>query len=84
MSAEANSLMEIKEKIQAADMVLVGIGEEFEDEAFLQEKEIYAEICGKIAEAGAQWVVRYVNYLFLNEDTRLKNSYEGLTSLLQG
>ena len=39
MSAEANSLMEIKEKIQAADMVLVGIGEEFEDEAFLQEKE---------------------------------------------
>lgn len=84
MSAEANSLMEIKEKIQAADMVLVGIGEEFEDEAFLQEKENYAEICGKIAEAGAQWVVPYVNYLFLKEDTRLKKAYEGLTSLLQG
>ena len=84
MSAEANSLMEIKKKIQAADMVLVGIGEEFEDEAFLREKENYAEICGKIAEAGAQWVVPYVNYLFLKEDTRLKKAYEGLTSLLQG
>lgn len=38
MSAEANSLMEIEEKIQAADMVLVGIGEEFEDEAFLRKR----------------------------------------------
>lgn len=53
MSAEANSLMEIKEKIQAADMVLVGIGEEFEDEAFLQEKENYAENLRKNSRGGS-------------------------------
>lgn len=63
-------------------MVLVGIGEEFEDTGFLQENTNYGEVCRKIAEAGKQWVVPYVNYLFLKEDERLKQAYETILHLL--
>ena len=81
---EKQIINSVQEKVKQADMVLVGIGEEFEETAFLQGKKRYADICGEIARTGKQWVVPYVNYLFLKEDEKLKQAYREILHLLQG
>lgn len=74
---------ELEEILKGADMLLVGIGEEFSRTEELRLHKTYGEMCEKAAEAGVQWAVPYLNRSFLQEDEKLKNAYRNLGSLLQ-
>lgn len=78
------NLEELKQILEDADMVLVGIGEDFEQKQFLQANEEYCSICGKIAESHTEWAMPYVNRRFLKENKRLKRAYKTLETLLSG
>lgn len=75
---------EIKKKLEEADMILVGIGEEFAETDFLDANAEYRQISMAAAKAGAQWVIPYVNHLFLKDDNHLKDAYGELAKLLEG
>ncbi len=75
---------EYKQIIEDADMVLVGIGEDFEQKQFLQKKEEYCTICSKIAESHAEWLMPYVNHRFLKKNDKLLQAYKSLETLLAG
>ena len=47
---------EILEKIGQSDMVLAGLGEDFDGSAFLGKDERYLAGCGKLKEAGFRWL----------------------------
>ena len=51
----------LKEALADADMVLVGIGEEFDGMELLRGNEEYGQICESAAAAGAQWAVPCIN-----------------------
>ena len=74
---------ELEEILKEADMLLVGIGEEFGRTDELRLHKEYGKICDRAAEAGAQWAVPYLNRRFLQEDEKLKNAYRKLGILLQ-
>lgn len=78
------NFVEFKEALDAADMILVGIGEDFEHKRFLQTSEEYCEVCTKIATAHTEWMMPYVNHKFLEKDTGLKQAYKNLERLLLG
>ena len=75
---------EIRKKLEEADMVLVGIGEEFAETDFLTDNPLYRQTCNVVAEAGAQWVMPYVNRFFMKEDSRLHKAYRAIANLLNG
>lgn len=82
--------MEKEDKIKAmekmlgeADMVLVGIGEDFEEGTYLNRQPAYQKICEQIADAKAQWVMPYVNHIFLEQDEKLERAYRNLAGMLQ-
>ena len=75
---------EWKQIIEDADMVLVGIGEDFETKQFLKENSTYCAVCNEIAENHAEWVMPYVNHSFLIENDKLKQAYKSLEMLLAG
>ena len=76
------NLEELKQILDDADMVLVGIGEDFEQKQFLQTNEEYCTICSKIASSHMEWAMPYVNRKFLKENTRLAQAYKTLETLL--
>ena len=78
------NLEELKQILDDADMVLVGIGEDFEQKQFLQTNEEYCTICSKIASSHMEWAMPYVNRKFLKENTRLAQAYKTLETLLAG
>lgn len=73
---------ELVEMLDAADMVLVGVGEDFEEKEALLQKAGYAEACNSIATAGVEWVMPYVNRFFLEGDIRLQTALQALSVLL--
>lgn len=75
---------EIKELLAEADMVLVGIGEDFEENEYLMQNPVYRQICENVAAEETLWVMPYVNAIFLKEDERLKKAYRSLAELLEG
>ncbi len=78
------SYEQVKEAVADADMVLVGIGEEFECQDFLQENSEYTALCEKIASAGTQWMMPYVNGFFLKDSPQIRKAYQNLKLLLDG
>lgn len=76
--------MDWKRQLKEADMILVGIGEDFEEKQYLQKETAYGDCCEKIVQAQAEWTMPYINRLFLKEDTKLKKAYETLAKLLEG
>lgn len=73
---------QIKEAVADADMVLVGIGEEFECQDYLQKNPQYVALCEKIAAVGAQWMMPYVNAYFLQENDRVRKALQNVKALL--
>lgn len=73
----------IKDIVKEADMVLVGIGEEFEGDDYLMENVAYQQICNIISEKELLWVMPYVKAYFLKENNQLKQAYENLAKLLK-
>lgn len=77
-------IIELKKHLEEADMVLVGIGEDFEEKRYLQQNDRYCDCCGQIAQTGAEWVMPYVNRLFLKDNHKLQVAYQTLAKLLEG
>lgn len=75
---------QLKENIADADMVLVGIGEEFECQEYLQNCQGYLELCEKIAATDAQWMMPYVNAYFMQDNHTVRNALKKLKELLEG
>lgn len=73
---------EVKEALEKADMVLVGIGEEFEENEYLMQNSVYRQICEKVAAEKILWVMPYVNAIFLRDDKRLQKAYRSLGGML--
>lgn len=73
----------LKEALADADMVLVGIGEEFDGMELLRGNEEYGQICESAAAAGAQWAVPCINRYFLEKDERVKEAYRKLGEVLK-
>lgn len=67
-----------------SDMFLIGIGEDFEEQGYLMENPDYASVCQKVAKAGMQWVIPYVNRVFLEENEKLCKAYQALQDILKG
>ena len=78
------NLADWKQIIENADMVLVGIGEDFEQKQFLQANEKYCSLCDRIAASHLEWAMPYVNRAFLKENTKLLEAYKALEELLTG
>lgn len=75
---------EILKVIERADMVLVGIGEEFEQKALLEQNPEYMSTCMNIKENRLEWSMPFVNTYYLEkENSRLMTAYQNLKRLLQ-
>ena len=73
---------QIKSKIEEADFVLVGIGEEFECANYLASNEKYNRVCRQLVEHGLEALLPYVNSYFLIDNTKLRDAYIKLSNLL--
>lgn len=76
-------MSELERILSEADMVLAGVGEEFDGMELLRTNEEYGRLCRSAAEAGAQWAVPYLNRYFLKDDPRVKKAYHNLGALLE-
>ena len=72
----------IKDIVKDADMVLVGIGEEFEADDFLMENAMYQQVCNIISKKELLWVMPYVKAYFLKDNKELIQAYKYLAQLL--
>lgn len=79
-----NDVEEIVSRIQEADKVLVGIGDDFEMTEYLHSIESYQNIAKEVAETECQWVMPYVNFTFLRDNSTIKTAYQNLARLLDG
>ncbi len=61
------NVQEIKTKIEEADLVLIGIGEEFECRNFLKQNEKYEKVKDELERLGKTDLLPYVNVCFLGE-----------------
>lgn len=74
---------EVAAMLHDAEMVLVGVGEDFEGKEDLMREEAYPETCRAIADAGMEWVMPYVNRFFLEKNEKLKTAWRALGRLLE-
>lgn len=74
---------ELVEMLDAADMILVGVGEDFEEKAALLQEESYRRVCDSVAAAGVEWVMPYVNRFFLEKNEKLKTALHALGGLVE-
>lgn len=81
-------MMELLAKCEDADMILVGIGEEFQyDWDILIRNERYQEIEDEIGESEEdRWVIPFIQKMFLEEcpDALLSKAYENLKNIVDG
>ena len=76
---------EILQIIQNADMVLVGIGEEFEDSRVLKKYPGYQETCEKLQEENRAWMLpAYHKEILKQSDTKVYSAMVKLVGLLKG
>ncbi len=74
----------LKSKIKEAEMVLVGIGEEFECTELLLADEKYQRICEQLAQYELEALLPYVNHYFLKNNERYKKALTNLAFLMEG
>ncbi len=77
---------EILEKLRQADMVLVGLGEDFDGIEILGQDEGYLLGCQKLRDAGLHWLLPAWNEFCLKKtgDRSLDRAFEKLADILQG
>lgn len=80
-------LEEVSGIIESADMVLVGLGEEFDDISFLKKDEKYTEDRKYIEENELLWILPEYNERFRNRNTQrldeIRNALNKLAEILQ-
>ena len=75
----------IIQKIKEADMVLVGIGEEFDEARYLKNSDGYQHACEVLRKKDMEWALPALDRAVLaKEDGQLKQAYEALNRLLEG
>ncbi len=75
----------LKEKIDRSQMVLVGLGEEFDGKGFLQHVPRYLQVENELRENRQYiWILPYVQYYFLRKEDKLKRAIRRLKELLEG
>lgn len=75
----------LKEKINSAQMILVGIGEEFDGKSFLQHVPRYLQVEDELRDNEQyMWILPYVQNYFLREDGKLIQAVRKLEELLEG
>ncbi len=77
----------IKDKIRNADLVLVGIGEEFDGLRWFRQIPEYAAIKEKLETEGTEWLIPVLNRFFLKETAKsdlIKSALGKLSELLVG
>lgn len=57
----------IKAEIDDSDMILIGLGEEFECRKMLMENERYLHIYNEMKENNFEWIFPYLNFYFINK-----------------
>ena len=77
------SYKELQRRIEDAEKILVGIGDDFDMTEFLSNSPIYQNVCKEIAEAGCLWVMPYVNAFFIKDNIQLKAAYQNLGNLFE-
>lgn len=75
------AVCDLKEKISEADLVLIGIGEEFECHSFLKQNREYEKVCSELTEAGMEDLLPYINVRFMKE--KEEESVNSLKKLLE-
>ncbi|MCI9220924.1 MAG: hypothetical protein HFH94_14495 [Lachnospiraceae bacterium] len=77
---------EILEKLRQADMVLAGLGEEFDGGSFLRRDEKYVSGCEGLKSAGCHWLMPAWSEFCLEKQGRtdLDSALEKLSDILQG
>ena len=81
---KVNDRTDLIKRIQEADKILVGIGDDFEMIEYLKNSETYQSVCNEIADAECQWVMPYVNAFFLKDNASIKKAYINLNKLIEG
>lgn len=74
----------IKDIIREADLVLVGIGEEFEGMKYLKEIPEYCELRQQAEEKGLEWMIPALNRYFIEQKPVLKQVLTNLVNILDG
>lgn len=75
----------LKEKINTAQMLLVGIGEEFDGKSFLQHVPRYLQMEDELRENEQyMWILPYVQNYFLKKEDKLMRAIRNLKALLEG
>lgn len=75
----------IKQKVSECDLLLIGIGEEFEVIEKLNADEDYLNILAQVAEKESiQWIIPYINFLFIQKYGYLDNALKNLQTLVKG
>ena len=74
----------LKTKIEEAEVVLVGFGEEFECTEYLVDNEKYNRVCNQLVEYELEALLPYVNHYFLKKDERIIKALSKLESILHG
>ena len=76
----------IKEMIQSADLVLIGVGEEFDGERSLKQRPHYKEVREKLEATGQEWLIPSLNRYFTDhcdKDTcKIKHALSNLAALV--
>ncbi len=75
---------EILQKIQDADMVLIGIGEEFNNVKFLKQKPEYNECRRKIDGSEEEWLIPALNLLYEKQGSNIYNVLCKFAELIEG
>lgn len=80
------SIKEVQKFIEESELVLVGIGEEFERKLLLEKEPEYLEVCDYIRQAGKEWAIPYVNtyWLRMRLQDKVVAALRNLQSMLEG
>lgn len=75
----------LKEKVNESQMVLVGVGEEFEGKNYLRQEPRYLQLEAELKENEEwMWILPYLQYYFLKKEKELMHALQNLKVLLEG
>lgn len=78
------SIQDIQTKVNDAEMVLIGIGEEFESKYLIENTGVYENACDELKKNGLQDLYPYVNRFFMRErEAGVLNALGKLHSLVK-
>ncbi len=79
------TMEEIRSIVDESEMILIGLGEEFEGSFLLKDNEKYIKMLEELKECNKEWMIPYVTTIFLrHETTMIAEALDNLSNLLEG